>query len=192
MHIIAGLYRQKRLITPKGNQTRPTASRLRESLFNICQQYIEDSRFLDLFAGSGAMGLEALSRGAQSATFIDSHKEAIRCIQQNVDFLQVRKQTQVLYGDVFRLLKTLEQKNLVFDIIFADPPYRTSDSPGGPTYSEKLIKELDASSLLATNGMLFIEEASDIQWEISSLNQLELKSSRRIGDTILYQYQRVS
>lgn len=191
MHIISGLYRHKRLITPKGEQTRPTSSRLREAVFNICQNFIEGSHFLDLFAGSGAMGLEALSRGAQGITFVDSHKEAIHCIQQNIAAFQAEKNAHVLQGDVFRSLKTLEQRKMTFDIIYADPPYRTLDSTGKLYYSERLLQELDGSSLLAFDGILFIEEAFLIQQKASPLHHLELKNSRRIGDTILHQYQRV-
>ena len=122
MRIIAGQYRGQRLKAPKGPQTRPTASRLREALFNICQNRIERARFLDLYAGSGAMGFEALSRGAESAVFIDAHKEAIQCIEANAASLQVQSQIQVFRGEAIATLAWLEKQGDPFDIIYADPP----------------------------------------------------------------------
>lgn len=187
MHIIAGLYRHQRLAAPKGQATKPTASRLRESLFNICQPIVEGAHFLDLFAGSGAMGFEALSRGAASATFIENHREALRCIQQNIQTLDLQKQTQVLAGDVFQFLKKLAKQNRLFDIIFMDPPYGISLYPEGPIYSEAILQFIDENQLLAPNGWLFIEEDIRSQPHVN-LKTLELKSSRRMGNTILQQY----
>jgi 16S rRNA (guanine966-N2)-methyltransferase len=189
MHIIAGLYRHKHLFTPKGEKTRPTASRLRESLFNICQGYIEGTRFLDLFSGSGAIGLEALSRGAHFAMFVDSSKEAIRCVQQNIAQLNVQAQSQVLYGNVFQILKVLEEKKQKFDIIFADPPYQTLFHPDySLLYSEKVIQCIDETGLLAPQGVLFIEEAFESEPQMNELKILKLKNSRRVGGAILQQY----
>lgn len=191
MFIIAGLYRRQRLSTPKGSQTRPTASRLREALFNICQHAIEGARFLDLFAGSGAMGLEALSRGAQSATFIDSHRDAIRCIQQNVAHLQVQSHSQILCGEVFNLLKSLEKQGKVFDIIYADPPYQTPVSQAVPTlfYSQQIIQWIDTHRLLVPGGLLFVEEDFHSQPRLDQLTTLRLHDSRRMGHAALQQYQ---
>ncbi len=195
MFIIAGFYRRQRLVSPKGSQTRPTASRLREALFNICQPYIEGARFLDLFAGSGAMGLEALSRGAQSATFIDSHQEAIRCIQQNVAHLKVQDQCQILRGEVFALLKWLVRQGQTFDIIYADPPYHTpvvsSLNSSELFYSTQLIQWLDTQPLLNFKGLLFVEEDFHFEPHLINLQALKLKDSRRMGPAVLQQYQRL-
>ncbi len=190
MFIIAGLYRRQRLSVPKGSQTRPTASRLREALFNICQHSIEGAHFLDLFAGSGAMGLEALSRGAQSATFVDAHREAIRCIQQNVAHLQVQSQSYILQGEVFTLLKSLEKQGKVFDIIYADPPYKTPVSPSSTAlYSQQIIQWIDTHHVLAPGGLLFIEEDFHSQPQLDQLMTLKLNGSRRMGHAALQQYQ---
>lgn len=188
MRIIAGLYRNHLLHTPKGLQTRPTASRLREALFNICQHYIEEASFLDVFAGSGAIGFEALSRGARSVTFIDNSREAIRCIQKNAEQLKVTSQCQVLYGDAFQLLKSLQQQRRLFDIIYADPPYQTQD-PTSIIYSERLIREVDHLALLSPKGTLFVEEAVEAQPLLKDLRSLHLKNSRRMGTSILQQYE---
>jgi 16S rRNA (guanine966-N2)-methyltransferase len=189
MHIIAGLYRHRKLMTPKGELTKPTASRLRESLFNICQGYIQQARFLDLFAGSGAMGFEALSRGAQSATFVDNSQEAIRCIEQNRKQLGVESQTQLLKGSVFQKLHWLNEHDQQFDIIFADPPYRTLvPEEKNMFYSEKIVRLIDEMSLLAPEGILFIEEALEAEPALTNLKNLQLKNSRRMGKTVLQQY----
>ncbi len=190
MYIIAGQYRHQRLATPKGMQTRPTASRLRESLFNICQGFIENARFLDLFAGSGAIGFEALSRGAQAVTFIDASKEAVRCQQTNASKLDVQTQCQILHGQVLTLLPWLEKQRKQYDIIFADPPYATTDHPEEKQfYSEKIVRFLDASTLLAEKGVLFIEEESGFEPQINDLRKLQLVDSRRMGHTTLQRYE---
>jgi 16S rRNA (guanine966-N2)-methyltransferase len=194
MHIIAGLYRQRRLLTPKGTETRPTASRLREALFNICQHQIEGAHFLDLFAGSGAMGLEALSRGAASVTLIDHSREAIRCIQHNVQHLGVEQQAEYHLANVFQALKMLEKQQRTFDIIFVDPPYQTysTDHEESMLYSEKMIRLIDISPLLNAGGKLFIEEASDVQIDLPHLHSLKLKNERRLGTTLLQQYEKLT
>lgn len=192
MHIVGGTFRQRRLASPKGEQTRPTGSRLRESLFNICQGYIEGSRFLDLFAGSGAMGLEAISRGADSAAFVEKHKEALRCLQANIKTLGVENQTQVFAGDVFLMLDFLERKHLQFDIIFADPPYHTlkKGELSSESTSEKVIRHIAQGTLLAPEGTLFVEEAFQFEPKLPDFPTLVLKNSRRVGDTILQQWHR--
>lgn len=192
MFIIAGLYRHQRLKPPKGEQTRPTSSRLREALFNICQQSIEGARFLDIFAGSGAMGLEALSRGAQSATFIESHKEAVQCIESNIQHLKVQSQCQILRGDVFAMLEFLARQRKQFDIIYADPPYRTPTPHSSLFYSSAIIQWIDAHNLLGTGGVLFIEEDFRFQPQLEDLQTLQLKDSRRMGQAALQHYRHLS
>jgi 16S rRNA (guanine966-N2)-methyltransferase len=189
MFIIAGLYRRQRLKAPKGAQTRPTASRLREALFNICQQNIEGARFLDIFAGSGAMGLEALSRGAQSATFIDAHQEAIHCIESNIEHLKVRDQCQILKGEALAMLHLLERQGRLFDIIYVDPPYRTPAPHTSLFYSASIIQWIDTHTLLVPGGVLFIEEEFRSQPQIDQLQTLKFIDSRRMGHAALQQYQ---
>jgi 16S rRNA (guanine966-N2)-methyltransferase len=188
MYIIAGLYRHKRLMTPKNDLTRPTASRLRESLFNICQNFITDTSFLDLFAGSGAIGFEALSRGAKVVTFIDSSKEALKCQQKNAMQLGVESQCQMLYGDVFTLLDYLKKQQRRFDIIFADPPYATYHKDNEMSYSERIISYVDNSDLLTEKGVLFIEEDSRFSPQLKDLKKLQLIDSRKMGHSTLQRY----
>jgi 16S rRNA (guanine(966)-N(2))-methyltransferase RsmD len=192
MHIIAGLYRNRKLIAPKRDQTRPTAGRLREALFSICQNYIQDVRFLDLCAGSGCIGLEALSRGAGFSTFIEHNREAVEAIRQNIKSLDVQNQTQILQGDIFKMLDLLKKKGESFDIIYADPPYHTTAQAknGLIPISEKLIEYIDGSALLSPNGILFIEESFDHQPSLADLKTLALKKSRKVSCAILQEYER--
>ena len=108
---------------------------MREGVFNICQHLIEDARFLDLFAGLGAMGLEALSRGAEFVTFVDNNKSSIRSITDNVKAFDVEDQVSVLFGDVFKLFNRLD----TFTIIYIDPPLDVED----PDIYYKLLTEID-------------------------------------------------
>lgn len=169
---------------------RPTSGRLRETVFNICQTYTEGVEFLDLFAGSGAMGLEALSRGARGATFVDSHKESIRCIQQNVRGMHLEAQAQVWHGDVFLLMEKLAKQGRRFDIIFADPPYETWKRHAGQetTYSQHLLELVDQSPLLMPSGVLFLEESRTAPLSSEHLEHLVLHSSRSMGRSQLQQY----
>lgn len=191
MYIIGGMYKHHRLAVPKGNQTRPTASRLREALFNICQTYIEEASFLDLFAGSGAMGLEALSRGARAATFVDNSQEAVRCIKRNIASLKAESQCEVLGSQVFTLLKLFERQKKVYDLIYVDPPYNTSIDIAGEVflYSEYIIHLIDKSSLLTPGGTLFVEEDARHPPKIPT-NHLILKDSRKFGHSLLQRYEK--
>lgn len=189
MFIIAGRYRRQRLITPKSHQTRPTANRLREAIFNICQHTIEGTHFLDIFAGSGAIGFEALSRGAQFVTFIETHKEAIQCIKANIAHLGVEDQTKILHQEAFTALKWLQSQKQTFDIIYADPPYQTFVPYSSLMYSAQIIQWIDTHPLLNCNGRLFVEEDFRSEPNMHPLTTLSLKDNRRFGHTVLQQYQ---
>lgn len=191
MYIVGGKFKHQRLFAPKSNLTRPTSSKLREALFNICQNYIADADFLDLFAGSGAMGLEAISRGARSATFVEISREAVRIIKRNIENLKVEQQCEVLCGQVLALLKLLERHNRQFDIIYVDPPYNTKIDIAGELlmYSEWMIRSIDENSLLKPGGTLFIEEDARHPPQIE-LRSLVLKDSRKFGHTLLQRYEK--
>lgn len=190
MHIISGTHKRQHIISPKIEGVRPTSSKLRETLFNICQTFVVDASFLDLFAGSGAMGLEALSRGAKSATFIDYSKECIRCIQQNLRQLQLEEKAQVIYGDVLQQVERLSKLKQQYDIIYADPPYDATIKSEGKILklSTYLIRIIDKGLLLVPSGDLFVEESFDTFLSTEVLNRLKLISSRRIGQSLLQHY----
>jgi 16S rRNA (guanine966-N2)-methyltransferase len=181
MKIIAGTFKNRTLFAPKGDKTRPTSSRLRETLFNICQNDIEGAVFLDLFAGSGAMGFEALSRGASFATFVDNDRNAIQSIKKNVETLEVKKAVEVILGDVRQALERFIRLEKQFDIIYADPPYEDR-------YSALLLQEIDKSSLLKEGGTFFLEESSKIQLDYDTLTRLKLASKRVSGQSILLEF----
>ena len=146
LRIIGGYFKGRILKAPKGPSTRPTQGMLRESVFNICQNEIQEARFLDLFAGSGAMGLEALSRGANHVTMVESNGKALAAIRENIALLQVASKTTIVPLDALQAIKKLSSP---FEIIYVDPPY----SKPASSYIEAILK----SDLLVPNGTLFLE-----------------------------------
>ena len=124
MRVIAGKFKSRRLEAPAGLHTRPTSDRLRETLFNVVAPRIEDSVWLDLFAGSGAIGIEALSRGARSAYFIESSSTAARTIRKNLHTLGIEDGFEVIERDAEIALRMLDSQAVACDFVFLDPPYR--------------------------------------------------------------------
>jgi 16S rRNA (guanine966-N2)-methyltransferase len=125
MRIISGMYRGRVLKSPSGTKTRPTSDRLRETLFNVLQTKIDsDTRFLDLCAGTGAIGIEALSRGARFATFVDKSRRACALVEENLDLLEVpENQTEIFQSAAEDFLRRQNENTLAWDIVFFDPPY---------------------------------------------------------------------
>lgn len=167
MRVIAGTARRLQLEAPEGLEVRPTSDRIKETLFNILQNDIPGCRFLDLFAGSGGIGIEALSRGAARAVFVDRASAAIRVIEKNLRHTKLLKNARVLPMDYMAALKRLWSWGEVFDIIFIDPPYADG-------VEMNCLKEIAEKNLLAVNGTIIIEaalktELKDIEasgWEI--------------------------
>ena len=189
LKIIAGRFRNRLLKSPKGTQTRPTSALLRKSVFDISQMFIENSRFLDLFAGSGAMGIEALSRGAKHATFVDKDKNALRAIEENIHLLQIEKECTVLAGEAFIILKRLKEKKEQFDLIYIDPPYVKEDKKGSSLY-EKILHFLEENDLIANGAKVFVEEGhpSILNPQSLALKHLKFKDTRRFGISVLHQF----
>ena len=152
MRIIAGKYKRRNLKSLPGNDvTRPTGDRIKEGLFNILEQDLTGKRFLDLFSGSGSVGIEALSRGADYVIFVEKNKEATKVLQENLDALEVPKDTyRVLCMDVERLLQTNPQVE-PFDVIFADPPYHLT------AWYEKSLSQIFGKDWLAEKGTCILE-----------------------------------
>lgn len=176
LRMIAGTFKGRLLKTPKSTSTRPTQGMLREAIFNICQNEISGARFLDLFAGSGAMGLEALSRGASHSTFVEQNRQAIACIKENISLLGVEPKTRLIPTDASRALTLLATQQ--FDLIYIDPPYDTP-FPLAPV-----------APLLAPNGILFLEERHNPKKQHAPIDLpgLPLKDVRRFGIAILSTY----
>ena len=162
MRIIAGSKRRLPLKTVEGKDTRPTTDRIKETLFNMLQNEIYGCYFLDLFAGSGQIGLEALSRGARYVVFVENAKKAAACITENIRFTKSDKESLLLQMDVIAALRSMEGK-FQFDIIFMDPPYDKE-------LEWEVLEYLKSSSLLKED-TLMITEAS-LQTDLSYVNEL--------------------
>jgi 16S rRNA (guanine966-N2)-methyltransferase len=170
MRIIAGSRKGARIFAPKGRETRPTGDRVREAAFNLIgPSYLEDANVLDLFAGSGAMGLEALSRGAAHATFVESDREACRTINRNLDKLGLEAAT-VLCQDALTALGADARAGTRYDLVLVDPPYRRFSS-----LQNALIQHLP--EILAPDGLLLVETAAAEEPDLP----LTVRTSRRYG-----------
>ncbi|MBR5348342.1 MAG: 16S rRNA (guanine(966)-N(2))-methyltransferase RsmD [Lachnospiraceae bacterium] len=152
MRVIAGTARHLPLKAPEGLETRPTIDRTKETLFNILQPYLAGSDFLDLVAGSGAIGIEALSRGARNCYFIEQKAEAQKCIVENLKFTKLIDKARLVRGDVFTELIRLKSEGRKFDFIFMDPPYDHE--------YEKKVLEILADGVLLKDDTWIIVEAS--------------------------------
>jgi 16S rRNA (guanine966-N2)-methyltransferase len=191
MRIISGTHRNRALESPKGIATRPTSERLRETVFNICQHKIEGAKFLDLFAGSGAIGLEALSRGASSCTFVEKDFFALKALRHNIQTFDYQDQTKIFSGDVFSMIAKLAEKGLVYDLVYADPPYDTlSKGWNSECYGVRIVKLFDELPLLAEDGILFVEEGHDFIDQLGELSTLSCKDIRKNGRAFLAQFKR--
>ena len=182
MRIIAGAFRGRRLHAPKGKRIRPTIDRVREAIFNIIAAELAGAKVLDLFAGTGAMGLEALSRGAQFSMFVDQGEEAVRLIRENVQLCGVEDRSRIIQGPAAQAIRRLGSGNELFDLIFMDPPY-------GKGYIEKT---LDILGEVARDDALVIAEhhVKDEAPQVSGIWQLDRE--RRYGDTLISVYSRLS
>jgi 16S rRNA (guanine966-N2)-methyltransferase len=191
LKITGGEFRGRLIDAPKGSATRPTLEKLRKTLFDICQMTIEDATILDLFSGSGALGIEALSRNAQSVTFVESHKMAFDTIKSNLQLLKVTDKARLLPIDVFKALDRLDAENQSFDFIFIDPPYAKSKDE--ISLSEKVLLRLDTSSLTSENTRIFLEEGRHFNLDrtLEGLKRLQLKSKRDAGDSHLFEFNRI-
>jgi 16S rRNA (guanine966-N2)-methyltransferase len=176
--IIAGEFRGRLLETPKGHSTRPTMSQTRACVFNICQQFLSECTFLDICAGSGSMGLEAISRGAARATFIERDREAIKAIRHNIQRLGVEEKSELLCQEALAALESLARRNQTFDICYFDPPYGLEN--------RAILSFLGTQAILKEGAFFFMEESTQTTLDTSQLEQLTLQSKRRIGNTLLY------
>ncbi|HPI19850.1 MAG TPA: 16S rRNA (guanine(966)-N(2))-methyltransferase RsmD [Candidatus Kapabacteria bacterium] len=177
MRIISGEKKGRKLIGKISQSTRPATDSNRETVFNILNNYIdiEDSIVLDLFAGSGAMGFEALSRGAKHSFFIDSNKTAIECIEKNASNLDFEKDDFSIFKiDALKAIKLLSKKDLKFDLIFIDPPYRSN-------LVNSVLFDLIKNDLISFNAILSIEISS--KEGIVTPEQYEFITERVLGIT---------
>ena len=175
MRVISGTARGKKLNSLAGLETRPTLDRVKEALFNILQFNIKEASVLDLFSGSGALAIEALSRGAKEAVACDNSNKAIKIIKENLEATRLIDKAEIINKDYIEALKKLNKESKKFDIIFLDPPYKTD-------YVIKSINDILEYKLLAEDGIIVVEtdDKNKIK-EIENNKDLEVYDTRKYG-----------
>lgn len=159
MRVIAGTARRLLLKTPEGMDTRPTTDRIKETLFNMLMPYLPGAVFLDLFSGSGGIGIEAISRGAKKAYFVEDSQKAINCITENVEHTHFEEQAVILKQDVFAALRGNIRDDI--DVIFMDPPYEQQ-------YEKKVLEILKDSSYVTEDTLIVVEASKDTDFSYVS------------------------
>jgi 16S rRNA (guanine(966)-N(2))-methyltransferase RsmD len=181
MRVISGIAKGLKFKKPKNLNIRITSDFVKESLFNILGNKVKDSSFLDLFAGIGCIGIEALSRGAKNVVFVEKDKKAVKAIKENLERLKLKDKTKIYLGDVNKILNKIKEK---FDFIFLDPPYK----------KEKLLiltlKNLSGLAIFEKNTIIIVEH----YWRVKLSKKIEkliLLRQEKHGDTVLSFYRKV-
>lgn len=173
MRVISGTARGRKLLSLEGLDTRPTTDRVKESVFNIVMPYVRESKVLDLFAGSGALGIEALSRGAEKCTFLENSRAAAEIIRRNLENTRLSEKARLIERDVLSFLAAAQEK---YTLIFLDPPY-----DGG--FYEPVLSLIAERRLLQPDGVLILEKRADA--EIPMPQGLEILKDRKYGKTAI-------
>ncbi len=186
MRVVAGTHKGRRLKEPDGDNLRPTSTLVREALFSILSHRVRGANILDLYAGTGALSLESLSRGASHAVCVENHAGSLRILRENIARCGYDTQCRVIARCVEMFLASApsEKEPSVFDIVFADPPYQTVDPA-------RLLERLDRSGKLSTRGVVIVEHffKREAPHTVGSLTQTR---QSRYGDTLLTFFQRAS
>lgn len=178
MRIIAGDARGRRILAPDSYNIRPTSDRVKESLFNMIGSKVENAQILDLFGGTGNLGLESISRGALFCIFVDSSRESIKLIRQNIKLLGYDKYSQVYNNDAQAALRILNKREMKFDVVFMDPPYKKNIIPTLLTETEKILNK---------DGILVVEH--DIRDIIPErVGNIINYRKKNYGDTVISLY----
>lgn len=179
MRIISGTMRGTKLYTLEGINTRPTLDRVKEALFSKIHMDLQDANVLDLFSGSGALGLEALSRGAQKAVLCDSSRDAIKIIKQNIEKTRTNEKTFLLNCDYKKALEKFKEEKIKFDIVFLDPPYKTD-------FAEQAVKIILQNNLLNEEATIILE-TDDEEKVINNLDTriIKIKDIKKYGRVYL-------
>ena len=182
LRVIAGKYRSRTLRSLKGQMLRPTSDRLRETLFNILEPHVRGSTFLDLYAGTGAVGIEALSRGARHAIFVERHAPAVALIRRNLESLSIAaSEAEVLTLDVARAVERLEERRAHAQFIFLDPPYAADEEYEG------VLETLGESPIVAPDARVIVEHLRKRELP-ERVGDLELARIVEQGDAALSFY----
>lgn len=174
MRVISGSARGLKLNTPVDYDIRPTTDRVKESMFNIIAPYIYDAVVLDLFSGSGALGIEALSRGAKEAYFCDKDPKSISVTKSNIAKAKLEDRSTVIVGDYIKGIKNFSDRNLKADLIFIDPPYYEG-------LFEEVLGSIISNGILAKDGILLVEH--DYNTSINHVDGLKVQKEKKYGKT---------
>ena len=193
MRVIAGTCKGRRLAAPKGNRlVRPTADRVKESVFSILREQVIDANFLDLCAGTGSIGIEALSRGAKHVTFLERDPRCVGIIEKNLRTCGLLTESHVrirlLRRDAVKGISDLGKRSAVFEIIYFDPPYGVDLVEGSQLYTD-CLKSLAENSLLGVGGALLVEHAKQYVTP-NAVGSLRRSRQARYGDTVVSFYEK--
>lgn len=173
MKVISGTLKGRKIEGYNIDGTRPTMDRVKESLFATIQNNIKGSVVLDLFAGSGQLGIEAISNGASTCYFIDNNKEVIKILNQNISNLNIKSNSRVILSDWKKTLNDFANQNIKFDLIFVDPPYDYN-------VYEKILEKVSSLNLLNANGLIILEH-SNLKFK-DTYNNLTLYKDKKYGN----------
>lgn len=173
MKVISGTLKGRNIEGYNIDGTRPTMDRVKESLFATIQSYIKDSVVLDLFAGSGGLGIEAISNGANTCYFIDNNKEVIKVLNKNITNLNIKQNSKVILSDWKKSLNDFANQGIKFDLIFVDPPYDYN-------VYEKILEKVSILNLLNENGLIILEH-SNLKFK-ETYNNLTLYKDKKYGN----------
>ena len=168
LRVISGFLKGREIKGYDIEGTRPTMDRVKESIFGSIQNYVDESICLDLFAGSGNLGIECISNGASICYFVDNNRIAVNTIKENIDRFNIKDKAIVMKDDYNNALNTFKEKNIKFDLIFLDPPYKFD-------YINNIVKYISKNDLLNDNGLIICEFEFDINKEFEGLKLLKEK-----------------
>ncbi len=180
MRIIAGISKGRKLVSPKDSSIRPTGDRVKEALFSMIDAHIPGSRVLDLFAGTGSLGLEALSRGAEFATFVENSRKCLEVLNKNIELAGFKAQSEVIHQDALKAAAAFGKNGRVFDIIFVDPPYMEN-------LYEKVLSSIENYGIIRNGGLVVVEHPAAM-----AINEVKFRftlvKSKKYGNTAINIY----
>ena len=179
MRIIAGEAKGRRLCTPKGFGVRPTTDRVKEAIFSMISPYIQESIILDLFSGTGSLGLEALSRGAKKGYFVDKSRKSIKLTQENIQHMGFQSQSEIRLSDAVRAIEDFVSLGIMFDIVFMDPPY-------GKGLVLPCMKAINKGKILNRDAIIVIEH--DETEKIEIIDHYRILKEKKYGNTFISVY----
>jgi 16S rRNA (guanine(966)-N(2))-methyltransferase RsmD len=180
MRVVSGLAKGRRLKSVPGRGTRPTSDKVKEAIFSMIGPYFDGGRVLDLYAGTGGLGIEALSRGMASGVFIDAERTSVQVVRENLEATGLSAQAEVYRNEAERAVKVLAKRGLRFDLVLLDPPYRMHDM-------DARIEEMDALGILEPNCTIVIEHEADYPYP-GRIGRFTRVRSAQYGDTAISVY----